>query len=51
MGVHVFQDNMCYESICRKGGNVLCEVMCWWSACFMMAYLAVFLYWKTVLTG
>ena len=41
MGVHVFQDDMSYESICLGGVHV-----------FRMAYLAyVLFYWKTFLIG
>ena len=47
MGVHVFQDDMSYESICLTGDYALVEIMSCGRSCvggihvFMMAYLAI----------
>ena len=46
-GVHVFQVDMCYESICVKGGHALLERMSCGRSCiggvhvFRMAYLVM----------
>ena len=38
-GVHVFQVDMCYESIRVKGGHALLEQMSWEGMCWWSPYL------------
>ena len=46
-GVHIFQDDMSYESICLKGGHTLLEEMSYERLCiggvhiFRMRYLTI----------